>query len=425
MNAPRDRRRGRARGRRPGRTGPRAPQGTPWAGRRLELTVEDVAHGGHCVARHEGRVVFVRHTLPGERVVATVTSGTDRSSFLRADATEVLDPAPQRRDAPCPVSGPGGCGGCDWQHTDAAFGRELKGRVVAEQLRRIAGLDRAVAVEAVPGDVDGLRWRTRLELAVGQDGRAGLRGHRSHGVVTVEDCLIATESVVGTGVLNAEHESGVRAVEVVGPSEGKPVVLPSGTDVPVVHERVSLDDHDLIFAVDADGFWQVHPGAARVLLETVGGALGVRPGERVVDLYSGVGLFAAELARAVGPDGVVTAVEGDRRATEHAHINLAGTSARAVHADVTAWALEAPELAAADVVVLDPPRTGAGREVTQAVLAGRPRAVAYVACDPAALARDLATAHEAGYVLEDLRAFDIFPMTHHVECVALLVPGPR
>lgn len=420
-------RRGRPSGGRRGRRGPtRQPQGTPLAGQRFVVDVEDVAHGGHCVARHDGRVVFVRHALPGEQVVVEVTSGTDRTSFLRADAVEVLRAAPQRREAPCPVAGPGGCGGCDWQHTDAAFGRELKARVVREQLRRLAGLDLPVTVEQVPGDEAGLRWRTRLELAVDDAGRAGLHPHRSHEVIPVTDCLIATEEVAGSGALGSEGHSGVRSLDVAATSTGEVVVTPrpSREPVPVVHEQVELPGHTLDLAVDATGFWQVHPGAARTLVTAVVDGLRPRQGELVTDLYAGVGLFAAELARRVGPRGEVVAVEGDRRAAEHAAGNLAPVPwARAEHADVTHWVAGEPDaLTQSDLVVLDPPRTGAGKDVMAALLAGRPRAVAYVACDPAALARDLATAHTLGYQVDSLRAYDLFPMTHHVECVAVLTP---
>ena len=126
-------------------------------GARLRLEVGEIAHGGHAVARHEGRVVFVRHALPGEVVEAEVTKGAANDRFVFADAVEVLTPSPHRVEPRCPASGPGGCGGCDFQHADVAFQRELKGRVVAEQLRRLGGIERAVRVEPVEGDDDGLR----------------------------------------------------------------------------------------------------------------------------------------------------------------------------------------------------------------------------------------------------------------------------
>jgi tRNA/tmRNA/rRNA uracil-C5-methylase (TrmA/RlmC/RlmD family) len=331
----------------------------------------------------DGRVVFVRHAIPGERVVIEVTEGTDGDKFWRADAVEVLSASGDRVRPPCPVAGPGLCGGCDFQHVDLGRQRALKAEVVAEQLRRLAGLDLPVVVEAVPGDLHGLRWRTRASFAHLPDGRRAMRRHRSHDLVAVEDCLIAAPS--------AESPSSHEQVEVAG----------------VSHE----------FVLAADGFWQVHPGAPRVLVETVLDLLAAQPGEKVLDLYAGVGLFAAFLADRVGPDRVV-AVEGHPAAARDAVANLpSGVRVlRGAVATVLRGALDEPF----DLVVLDPPREGARRAVVEQVAQRAPRAVAYVACDPAALARDVASFAERGYALTTLRAFDVFPMTHHVECVALL-----
>ncbi len=401
----------------------------------LEVTVETVAHGGHCVARHEGRVLFVRHTLPGERVRARVTGEGPGGRFLRADAVEVLEPAAGRVEPPCPYAGPARCGGCDWQHADLATQRELKRAVVLEQFDRLAGIDlpaalgRDVVVEPVPGDEAGLRWRTRVEFAVDGTGRPGLRGHRSHEVIPVEDCLIARDAVVGTGVLR-QRFSGQRAVDVIAPSGGEPVLVPvpDGTErAPLVLERVPTPTGtgEFEFGVAARGFWQVHPGAPETFLRTVLGWLDPRPGERALDLYAGVGLFAAALADAVGDSGRVHAVEGDRLAVEHARDNLTPWAGVRVTRDRVDRAVRRMARAGerADLVVLDPPRSGAGKAVVRDVARLGPRAVAYVACDPAALARDVGYAREAGLDLVDLRVFDAFPMTHHMECIALLVPA--
>ncbi len=350
-------------------------------GERFEVVVGPVAHGGHCVARvgPESRVVFVRHALPGERVVLEVTEGTDGDRFWRGDAVEVLEPSSDRVAAPCPYAGPGRCGGCDFQHVALPRQRELKADVVREQLSRLADLDVDVTVEAVPGDRphehDGLRWRTRQRYVELPGGRRGLRKHRSHQVVEVDDCLIA----------GAPASHVVRGVS---------------------------------FEVE-DGFWQVHPGAPELLVDTVLDFLSPRPGESVLDLYAGVGLFGRFLSDAAGPAGV-TLVEGDRRACAQAEANVPG--ATVLPGDV-AEVLTGLPAEPVDLVVLDPPREGARRTVVEAVAARRPRAVAYVACDPAALARDVAIFGAHGYRLETLRAFDLFPMTHHVECVALMVPS--
>ena len=408
-----------------------APQGDSLVGTEVEVEVGDVAHGGHCVARHDGRVIFLRHALPGERVVARVTDGGTESRFLRADAVQVLDASPERREAPCAFAGPGGCGGCDWQHTSAAFGRELKTRVVREQLRRLAGIDWDGAVEPVPGDEDGLRWRTRVEFSVSPDRRLGLRKHRSHDVVPVDDCLIAVPEVAATGLLGESVEPGVTGVDVAVAADREVVAvdLPvRDSGVPNVVERVAPNGVAARgFRVSSRGFWQVHPGAAAAYVAAALDGLQPRPGERALDLYAGVGVFTAFLADAVGPEGRVLGLEGDSRAVRDAGPNLAALDhASLQHADIgrEGWSSVVDEaLESVDLVVLDPPRSGAGRAVIRDVLARGPRRAAYIACDPAALARDLAYAAEVGYEVVSLRAFDAFPMTHHVECVAVLQPA--
>ena len=379
-----------------------------------------MAHGGHCVARHEGRVVFVRHTLPGETVRAVVTDGAEGSSFWRADAVEVLAPSPDRVPPPCPWSGPGRCGGCDWQHVSVSAQRALKAEVVREQLSHLAHLDVAVDVEPVPGDVDGLGWRTRVTWAVAEDGSAGLRRHRSHEVVPVDSCRIAHPLVDEAGVTRRPWP-GVGSVEVsASVATGDRLVLPDGRGDGVLTEVVG----DRAFRVTGGGFWQVHPGAAATLLAAVVEGLQPQPGETALDLYGGVGLFAARLAELVGPTGRVTLVESDRVAVADARHNLSEFPAVRVERGRVDHVLRRLRTGRADLVVLDPPRSGAGRAVVDLVARQvRPRRVAYVACDPAALARDLTWFAERGYRLTGLRAFDIFPMTHHVECVAVLEPA--
>jgi tRNA/tmRNA/rRNA uracil-C5-methylase (TrmA/RlmC/RlmD family) len=414
------------------------------AGDLVELDVGPVAHGGFCVARHEGRVVFVRHTLPGERIRAQVTEARPGHRFARADCVEVLTPSPHRVPAPCPYAGPGLCGGCDWQHADLAYQRDLKAAVVREQFTRLAGMEVGLQVEPLPGDDAGLGWRTRVEFAVDTSGRAGLREHRSHAVVPVQDCLIADRRVLRTGVLDRDW-SGFEGVDVVAPSTGDPVTVPlpaSPDEVPTVLEHLAGQRYSADFEVSARGFWQVHPGAAATFVDTVLDLLDPQPGETALDLYAGVGLFAAALASAVGDGGRVVAVESDASAVASAAGNLAAyPSVVAVRARVddafgvprASRSGPAPRRAQrsrklrrhplmplrADLVVLDPPRTGAGRAVVAQVAALEPRAVAYVACDPAALARDTAYLREGGYHLRELRAFDAFPMTAHLECIAV------
>jgi tRNA/tmRNA/rRNA uracil-C5-methylase (TrmA/RlmC/RlmD family) len=360
-----------------------------------------VAHGGHCVARIAedepevgGTVVFVRHTAPGELVTVEVTEGRVGDRFLRGDAVVVHRPSPDRVVPPCSYAGPGRCGGCDFQHLALDAQRRLKGTVVAEQLRRLAGLDREVVVEAVPGDDEGLRYRTRMRFHPTGDGHLGLRAHRSHRVVPVDDCLLQAPGAI----VAVEGE----------PRPGRTV------EEEVLGHR---------FEVAEDGFWQVHQGAPATLVSAVLETAGVREGDRVLDLFSGVGLFTAPLAAATGERGHVLAVEGDRVAVDHARANLASYPWVEVVRGSVARVLERDRSGPYDVVVLDPPREGAKRAVVDHVVARRPRTVVHVACDPASFARDVALLAERGYVLGDLRAFDLFPMTQHVEVVGTFTRG--
>ncbi|MDZ5661972.1 RsmD family RNA methyltransferase [Nocardioides sp. S-58] len=398
---------------------PRKARGRSRVGERFEAEVGPVAHGGHCVARlpePESRVVFVRHAIPGERVVLEVTEGTDGDRFWRADAVEVVESSPHRVVPPCPYAGPGLCGGCDFQHVALPAQRDLKTTVVREQLVRLGRLDPAselvsgLQVEAVPvagRPDDGLRWRTRQRYAVLPDGRPAMRGHRSHHLVPVDDCLIAVEE--------ARPRPGVEPGRQGEWSPGEPEAMTS-------HD-VTIGSSTVPFSVDSDGFWQVHPEAPGALVGAVLDLLRPAPGERALDLYAGVGLFARFVGEATAAR--VVAVEADRTACQHARANLAGLERAAVECGPTDKVLRAGLDEPFDLVVLDPPREGAKRIVVEQVVDRRPRAVAYVACDPAALGRDVAIFAEHGYALTAIRAFDLFPMTHHVECVALLEPVHR
>jgi len=418
----------------------------PLVGSDVELTVGPVGVGGLCVARLDGRVVFVRHALPGEVVRARVTDGAVGAP-LRADAVQVLTASPDRVTPPCAYAGPGRCGGCDWQHASLPAQRRLKANVVREQLSRLAGVDVELpTVEEVPGAPDGLGWRTRVQFHVSGGGRVGFQRHRSHDVLPVDRCLIAAPRVESLGV-EGSRWPGAAAVEVIASATDRALVVTPGQgdvhvprlpgDASVLQGRragatealrgrpgVREEAIGRSWRVSGSGFWQVHPGAPDFLAAAVLDALQARPGESALDLYCGVGLFAGALASAVGPAGRVTAVESDVAAAEDARHNLADLAGRVeVLTGRVEDVLLSTGLRAADLVVLDPPRSGAGPDVTRWVCSLRPRRVAYVACDPASLGRDLALAAEHGYTLTALRAFDLFPMTQHVECLAVLEPA--
>ena len=427
---------------------------SPGEAERVELTVGPVAHGGHCVARLDGQVVFVRHALPGERVVAEITEF--RRDFLRADAVTVLEPAPERVVPPCPYAGADRCGGCDLQHVAPAAQRDWKATVVREQLRRLAGLSPAeiedldVRVDALPGG--SLGWRSRVRYTVDAAGRTGLLKHRSHEVVPIERCLIAHPAIQELPVLpsSGRRWPDADAVEVVassggdvtvrgGPVRGGPVrggPVRGGPDADSAVGRSSgvgsaVEGSAAVrelavgreWTLSPEAFWQVHPAAADTLSMAVLDLLQPRTGESCWDLYGGAGLFAAVLAGRVGPAGRITLVEAAPLGVAAARQNLRDLSqVEVVQAKVATALARRRIVGPVDLVVLDPPRAGVGAAVVRAVAASGARAVVYLACDPAAFARDARTFRDAGWRLAVLRGYDVFPMTQHLELVALLVP---
>lgn len=427
-------------------------------GHEYEVEVGPVAHGGHCVARTDaGRVLFVRHALPGERVVAKVTEGESTSRFLRADAVRILDASKDRVEAPCPFSGPGKCGGCDWQHAKPGAQRRLKGEVIAEQLLRLAGLTPEEAGwdgTVVPADGDKLpagevpAWRTRVQYAVDAEGHAGLRKHRSHDVEIIDRCLIAAPGVSELGVEKREwpQMASVEAIAASGSGDRQVILTPKPggrlpiveLDKPVSVLRIGEKDKQVhpvhgrafvreradgrTYRVGEGGFWQVHPQAADMLVKAVMQGLMPRKGDMALDLYCGVGLFAGALAERIGDKGAVLGIESGKRAVEDARHNLKDLDRVRIEQGKVEQVLPRTRIEEADIIVLDPPRAGAGKQTVRHLASLGARRIAYVACDPAALARDLAYFAEEGYKPVKLRAFDFFPMTHHVECVAILKP---
>lgn len=428
-----------------------------WFGKQVEIEVTKIAHGGISVGRLDGRVVFVGDAIPGETVLARI-SDDSKKSFWRAETISVLTPSPHRRPhiwsaASLDRAPEDRAGGAEFGHIAIGHQRELKCQVLTESLQRMAGIESPVEVEALEGPEDGTGWRTRVRLHVAADGRVGPYAARSHHVVPVADLPLATAEVAAIAPLGERFRSnenvsnedfsgggfrggrkGVDFVDVVVPSTGNPFVLSGSSDGSVRQksERIVERVGDRDFRLDVRGFWQVHRHAASTLTSAVQQAIDPsRFDARAanLDLYGGVGLFAAALGDRFGQQLRVTTVESDPRATEHAAENLSewvGASPvtgrvehylRGVIRD--SGASERARLTGG-TVVLDPPRSGAGREVVDQLAELAPQQLVYVACDPVALSRDLALFAARGYSLVGLRAFDLFPHTHHVEAVATL-----
>lgn len=390
-------------------------------GQRLTVSIEKVAHGGHFIARHEGQVIFIRHVIPGELVEIEITSAT--SNFFRADLVKVLESSPDRVEAPCSYSHPGGCGGCDFQHISIERQRALKADVIVEQFSRIAKKEVTVLVEEVG---DPLGWRTRISSATNDDGELGFYSSRSHAVIPVADCLIAAEAVEFSQLATRKWPKKSRVeIQVSSTGERSIAIAPAnptskssrGTKARLTQGpdflTENIDGHAL--KVGYSSFWQSHDLAPEVLCQEI--RKYVESGDYVLDLYGGVGLFTAAVLDLVGPEGHVDLIESSPSATSDARRNFEEMPNVEIHVGEVAKMLG--KLSRADLVILDPPREGSGRAVLQTVVGFNPRALLYVACDPAALARDCRYLEELGWQMSNLRAFDLFPMTHHIECVAL------
>lgn len=426
----------------------------------IELTIGAAAHGGHFVARHEGRVVFVRHALPGEKVRARLTESGADAKFWRADVVEVLEPAqgrvrhfwPEADALRAAASGRLPVGGAEFGHIELGVQRQLKAGIFAEQLQRLGGVDLVPEVEpALEERGDGLGWRTRVSFSVMSGGRLAMHAHRSGELVPVEAMPLATDAINALALWEVDY-SGAARVEVAGPAAGGPplvVLIPAPGSHPRALARiagnlpdgvsvVSWDPQDHVltrlrgrtwvqesvlghdYRVTGAGFWQIHRSAPQTLATAVLDGLRVQPGESVADLYAGAGLFTAPLADAVGGSGRVLSVEGSPGTSRDARKNLyAAPQVEIVQGRVDR--VLRSQGGNLDAVLLDPPRVGAGKTVVSQINAAAPRAVGYVSCDPASFARDLGYFRKLGWQLESLRVFDLYPHTHHMESFALLV----
>jgi tRNA/tmRNA/rRNA uracil-C5-methylase (TrmA/RlmC/RlmD family) len=400
--------------------------GSDGAPQELVLETGPPANGGSCVARHDGRVVFVRHALPGETVRVRVQS--DRGSYWHADVVEVIEPSPERVASLCPIAGVDRAGCCDLAFVTPEGARRLKGAVVANQLARLGGYqwcDEQEATAEAIGDGSATGWRTRVRLDTDRDGAPGFHRYHSAELVTDLRCAQLAPGLLeevdllrfraGAHVHVAVDDDGDRHIVQSGPRTGRsaPTTVVSGSYEAT--QRIG----DRVWRVPVTAFWQAHRHAAQRYSELVAQWAGLSAGQTAWDLYGGAGVFAAALAGQVGDGGRVLTVDTSRAAGRSARAALADLPQVSVVTDSVRRALSG-ERHPADVAVLDPPRAGAGREIIDSIsAAGVPRII-HIGCEAASFARDVGLYLRAGYTVEEVRVFDSFPLTHHVECVAVL-----
>jgi tRNA/tmRNA/rRNA uracil-C5-methylase (TrmA/RlmC/RlmD family) len=390
----------------------------------LTLTAGPPANGGSCVARHDGRVVFVRYALPGERVRARITS--DHGSYWHAETLEVIEPSDHRIESLCPIAGVHGAGCCDLAYAEPAAARALKAEVVANQLARLADQHWDGIAEPLAG-TGPTGWRTRVRLDVGTDGRAGFHRYRSGDLVTDLRCGQLTAGMTD-GLVSAGWPPGAHLHVVIDDDGRRHVVRTerrgrrTSTQVIEGSSQAVQKAGRRSWRVPVTAFWQAHREAARVYSALVTEWAQAGAGMTAWDLYGGSGLFAAALAEAVGESGRVLTVDTARSASRAARQALADVGQVHVINDSVRRALAMPAARRhrADVVVLDPPRSGAGREVIDLLAAAEVPRIVHIGCEAASFARDIGIYRRHGFVVEQIRVFDSFPLTHHVECAALL-----
>ena len=415
----------------------------------VELNLDAIAHGGEAIGRHEGKAIFVPYAIPGERV--RVEFIEERERWVRTRLLEVLVPSPDRVEPPCPYFGQDLCGGCQWQHIAYERQAELKQEIVADQLRRLGHIARppvadiiALADPAAPEDAPAFLefgYRNYVSLALTPEGRLGYRRAASHDVIAVDRCLLLDErldelhaalDLAGAGVTGVSLHAGINTgdalilFETAGDAQPEleitlpaacALLTPLGIEPLIGEPWITEEVLGRRYRVSAESYFPVNTTGAAALVEIVAAYADPQPGDVLLDAYCGVGLFALALADAVS---AVIGIEPSASACEDFAFNAGDRENIVLHEGAVEQVLPAlhAEGQAVDLVVLTPPRSGAGPEVIRELAAFGPRRIVYVSNDPATLARDAIHLTAAGYRLVEAQPVDLFPQTYHVETVA-------
>ncbi|MBN1658241.1 MAG: class I SAM-dependent RNA methyltransferase [Anaerolineae bacterium] len=404
----------------------------------LDLNLTAMAHGGTALGRHGGQVIFVPYAIPGERVRVQLVDQHARWAY--AVPVEILEPSPHRIKPPCPYFGLGQCGGCQWQHIDYEAQVEYKRSVLTDQMARVGGLDVTGIIEDPIGAAQPWHYRNHVQFHVTPEGDLGFLTLDTHNVIPVKECYIIDPLLDELwAALDMEWPQLYRLSLRCGTATGDRMAIFElneyedfyvEVDFPVSavlmladgEVAVMMGDRYLVeyvagrdYHISAGSFFQVNTAGAEALVSVVHDYLAPSDGETLLDLYCGVGLLALSLAQDVGQ---VVGIESDPSATADFRFNAQGLGNVSLFEGSVVDVLPGIE-SPIDLVVLDPPRAGAGEAVIDGIAHLAPRRVVYVSCDPATLARDSERLVNAGYHLVRLQPVDMFPQTFHIESVAL------
>ena len=380
----------------------------------VTLNIGKIVHGGHFIARHNNQVVFVRHGISGEIANVKITSINSKLAF--GDAIEILKTSKDRVKSPCKYSKPGGCGGCDFQHISPEIQKNLKKIIIQDQFNRIAKID--INPEVISTEpLTGLNWRSRLDLAISNNGKTGLYSHRSNEIIEIDECLIAVEQINKSKVFSKYwNTSGRLSISVS--SENELNVNQAGKNILGSDELKEVVD-DNTYTISPKSFWQSHKNAPRLLLQQVRKYAKIKLGDRICDLYGGAGLFTAPMAKLTGEAGEVHLIERDNDCIKDAKKMFKTKKNIIIHHGKVEQKLG--KIKNIDIIILDPPRNGAGKQVIHQIIDKKPKSIVYVSCDPTSLARDTKILIDNNYTLSNVLGLDLFPMTHHIECIASFI----
>ena len=377
----------------------------------ITLNVGNIANGGHFIGRHNDQIVFVRHSLTGERANVKITAVNSKFAF--GDAIEILKKSKDRVNAPCKYAHPEGCGGCDFQHIDPIAQLNLKKIVIQDQFKRIAKIE--INPEIISKDsLGGLNWRTRLNLAISENKKLGLHAHKSNKIIEIDECLIAVEGINKSEIFNKkwEYEDNIK---ISYSSDNDMNISQLGKNISGPDKLNEVVD-DNKYYISPKSFWQSHKNAPHFILEQVLKFANIKEGERVCDLYGGVGLFTLPISKILGENGEVHLIEVNSVCIADATEMFADIKNIFIHHGTVEQKLGS--IKKINTIILDPPRNGVSKQVINQMIEKKPQTIIYVSCNPSTLARDTKILIDNNYTLTNIVGLDLFPMTHHVECVA-------
>ena len=385
-------------------------------GDRVTLLLTSWGRLGEAMAEFDGRNVFVAGGIPGERVVAEVVKV--HRKYVSAKVVEVLEASPDRVEPPCPYYGV--CTGCQWQHLSYDAQLKTKREKVTDALRRVGGLEDPPVSEVIPSP-DEYGYRNHARFTINREGALGFVNRETRQFLRIEKCLLMHDGV-NTLLEGLQDRCGettqlsIRAGKYSGDYLIQPYLVHPDIKVPTGQKRYTESVDGRNFDVSSPSFFQVNVDQAAAAANLVRDRLHLTPDDVLLDAYTGVGTFAILLAPSVKQ---VIAVEESSAAVADAKQNAGELQNLDFILGRTEDVLRNLPVKP-DVVVLDPPRSGCQPRALESLIELAPSRVAYISCDAETLGRDLKILCQGGYRLDEVAPLDMFPQTHHVECVAFL-----